>query len=83
MIEGALEVSYEKLVNHFMIISKHIYPKVEIKNIICGINSKKKSKYFLKNKEFNPLRIIPKDIWITPTIILNFILKELRKDTSV
>jgi len=35
-------------------------PKVQIKNIIYGMNSKKKSNIFLKYNEFIPFNIIPK-----------------------
>lgn len=60
-----------------------MYPNVIVKNINWGIASKKKSKYELKYKLFIPFSMIPNNIYKTPTIMENFILKELINAVSL
>lgn len=63
-------------------IKKLIYPNVTVKNIIYGNASKNKSKNYLKYIAFNPFKNIPNNIYITPTIIANFILNEFTNAVS-
>lgn len=59
-----------------------MYPNDISKKMNCGMASKNKSKYDLKYTEFIPFKNIPNNIYITPIMIENFILKEFIKEVS-
>lgn len=61
--------------SHLKIIKKSIYPNNPTKKINWGINSKKKSTFFLKNKEFDALIHTPRVIWTIAMITEIFILR--------
>ena len=75
--------SSPQIFNHLKMIQNTIYPKVTPKNTIYGIVSKNKDILSLKCILLNNFKNKPNIIWITPTIIENFILKELVNEISL
>lgn len=69
--------------NHLIIIRTTIYPNVHMKNRSSG---KKTKRNFIQSPKYillRPLIKIPIVMWITPTIMDVFILKEFKKETDV
>jgi hypothetical protein len=82
MIEGASS-GEGKVESHLMIIRITIYPKVHKKKSSSGRKTKKNLAQSKKKMLLSPLSKIPTVMWMTPTMIEVFILKELRKDTEL
>ena len=80
MIDGAMLVSTEMShgIVHFLIMSKHMYPKVDRRKICWGNHSKRKSSHRPKCTVLSIFKKMAMLIWNTPMITANFILKELK-----